>query len=94
MAAETIMILLALLLIASGAALSRWMKGFALVPATILAWIAAVNLAGLYSFSLIQTVGTAFLCGACLQLGYLVGAFLWSHRIAPAKKHAALAARR
>lgn len=88
------MILLALLLIAIGVALSRWMKGFALVPATILAWIAAVNLAGLYSFSLIETVGAAFLCGACLQFGYLAGAFLWAPRLVPAKKHAALTARR
>ncbi|MGB8279316.1 MAG: hypothetical protein WCF20_15485 [Methylovirgula sp.] len=88
------MILLALLLLALGTLLSRWVKVFALIPATVLAWIAAVHIAQLDSLSVLQTLIATFLCGACLQLGYFAGAVLVNQRIAQMRKRAVIAARR
>ncbi len=88
------MVALALLLIALGILLSHWVKVFVLIPATLLAWIAAVYFARLDIFSVMQTLIAAFLCGACLQFGYLTGAVLLQHSAARAKKQAVLAVRR
>ncbi|MHB8885222.1 MAG: hypothetical protein ACYC5H_09035 [Methylovirgula sp.] len=88
------MIPLALLLLVLGIALSQWLKVFALIPATLLAWAAAVTFARFDSLSLSHTIVAAFLCGACLQLGYFVGGILNNYRTAFfAKKHGYLATR-
>lgn len=89
------MIPLALVLIVLGILLSRWVKVFVLIPVTVLAWIAAVYYAHIHSSSVSLMVITAFLCGACLQLGYLAGAVLVNQRIAAhMRKRAVVAARR
>lgn len=82
------MIALALLLMTLGGVLSRWMKVFALIPATLVAWVAAVHLAELNSFSTALTVLSAFICGAFLQFGYLMGALFLPQRSAAIRKRA------
>lgn len=67
------MLPLVVFLLASGAVLSRWMKIFALLPATVIAWLVAALLAWKEGFSVEQTLGAAFVCGSGLQLGYLLG---------------------
>ena len=88
------MILLAALLLMLGIALSLWLKVFALIPVTLLAWAVAVSLAQIESLSLAQTIIAVFLCGASLQFGYFVGGMLVNYRIAYTKKHVFIATRR
>ena len=87
------MIPLALLLLVLGIALGLWLKVFALIPATLVAWGVAVSFAQIESFSLLQTIVAAFFCGACLQFGYFVGGILVDYRVAYAKKHTFLSSR-
>lgn len=68
------MILFSTGLIFVGALLSRWFKIFAMIPATILSWIAAAHLARHAGLSWIGVIGSAFLAGTCLQFGYVIGA--------------------
>ena len=88
------MILFAAFLLMLGIVLSLWLKVFALMPVTLLAWAVAVGLAQIDSLSLAQTVVAAFLCGASLQFGYFVGGMFVHHRVAYTKKHAFVATRR
>lgn len=84
---------LLLLVLVLGIAFSLWLKVFALIPATLLAWTFAVGFAWIESFSLLQTIVAAFLCGMCLQFGYFLGGILISHRAASTKRQARLATR-
>ena len=63
-------------LILFGIALRRWTRVFILIPATFLVWAGVAVLASHAGFSISATILAAFLGGACLQLGYLAGAFL------------------
>ncbi|QXX76431.1 hypothetical protein [Methylovirgula sp. HY1] len=88
------MIPLALLLLMLGIASSQWLKVFALIPVTLLAWAVAVTFARFESLSLSHTIAAAFLCGACLQSGYFVGGIFIRRRTALfPKTHAYLATR-
>jgi hypothetical protein len=91
---EALWFILIPLLIVLGIVLRRWMKVFALIPATFLTWAGAAALAHHKGLSLSAIVATAFLFGACLQLGYLAGAFLLPFLDARKKKRALTAARR
>lgn len=77
-----------MVLIFVGAVVSRWLKIFAVVPATIVVWIAAAHLARLQGFSWIAIIGSAFLAGTCLQFGYVAGAALMPHWQGFARKSA------
>lgn len=69
-----------------GALLSRWLKIFAIIPATIVAWIAAAHLARNEGLSWMAIIGSAFVAGMCLQFGYIIGALLMPHWRAFARK--------
>jgi hypothetical protein len=88
------MILLALFLIALGTLLGQWMKVSVLIPATLFAWGAAVQVGSADAFSAVQTLLAIFLCGACLQLGYLAGAVLLHQHLAQIRKRAVVSTRR
>lgn len=81
-------------LILSGVALRRWTRVFILIPATFLVWAGVAALACHAGFSLAAVIVAAFLGGACLQLGYLVGAFLLPFFDATMKKRPTTEARR
>jgi hypothetical protein len=70
------LVLFSIALIFAGAAFSRWFKIFAVIPATLIAWVAGAHLARLEGLSWIAVIGSAFLAGTCLQLGYILGASL------------------
>lgn len=68
--------ILVAVLVLFGIALRRWTRVFVLIPATFLVWAGVAALARHTGFSISATILAAFLGGACLQLGYLAGAFL------------------
>jgi hypothetical protein len=73
------MLLLFAILVAIGTALAASVKVFSLIPATMFAWGAAAVVAWLNAFSASQIFGSVFLCGICLQVGYLAGTFVFSY---------------
>jgi hypothetical protein len=88
------MVFLAPILVLLGALISRWVKVIVLVPATVIVWIAAAQFAKIDALGAWQTLVAVFLCGACLQLGYLAGAVLLAQRQAALRKRAVVTIRR
>lgn len=88
------MVFLAPLLVLLGALLAHRARVLILLPATLLVWVIAVQLARIESFSLWQIVLVAFMGGACLQLGYLGGAVFFHQRLAAQRKRAIVVVRR
>lgn len=88
------MVFLAPLLVLVGVLMSRRTKVFALVPATILVWLAAAHFAHMDSLSFGKALFAVFLSGACLQLGYLAGASLFHQRLEAQRKRAVVVVRR
>ncbi len=82
----SLLILFSTALIFVGALFSRWLKIFAIIPATIVAWIAAAHLARNEGLSWMGIIGAAFVAGACLQFGYIAGALLMPYWRAFARK--------